>query len=115
MKNLGERTDCSRTLESALKGHHIVRLDVHLCEAHRAAACGPLTEPAPVIDDMHALAVGRNEHQLLPPLLIDHGRWDALRIERARRVELATIDAVAVAVSGQTCTAVTSGFSADFG
>ncbi|MCY1188280.1 hypothetical protein D9M73_293650 [compost metagenome] len=60
-----------------------------------------MAEAAPVVDDLQALAVGGDEGQLLHTLLVDDRRRDALRIQRAGGVELATVDAKAISVAAQ--------------
>ncbi|MNO56626.1 hypothetical protein D3C76_471430 [compost metagenome] len=115
MEDLRQRADRGGALEGALERHHVGGADVHVVEHHRAAAGGALAEAAPVVDHLQALAVGRDEDQVLHALFIDHRGGNALGVDGAGGVELAAVDAKAIAVAGQASGALVGGLGAQFG
>ncbi len=115
MKDLRQRADRGGAFEGALERHHVGGTDIHVIEHHRAAAGGSLAEAAPVVDHLQALAVGRDEGQVLHALLIDHRSGNALGVYGAGGVELAAVDAKTIAVAGQARGAVVGGLGAQFG
>ena len=68
-----------------------------------------------IVDDGQAFAVARDECQLLHAVFIHYRGRDALCVDRARGVELAAVDAIAVTVASQAGDAVVGGFGAEFG
>ena len=115
MKDLRQRADRSRALEGALERHDVGSADVHVVEHHRATAGSALAETAPVVDHLQALAVGRDEGQLLYALVINDRSRDALGINGASRIELAAVYAETVTITAQASGALVGGLGAQLG
>ena len=115
VKKLRQRADRGGALEGALERHHVRCADVNVVQQNRATAGGALTKAAPVVDHLHALAIGRHEHQVLHALFIDHRRGNTLGVDGASRVELAAIDAKAVTVTAQAGGAFVGGLGTQLG
>ncbi|CRQ17876.1 hypothetical protein PAERUG_E5_London_17_VIM_2_12_12_02151 [Pseudomonas aeruginosa] len=115
VEDLRQRADGGRALEGVLERDHVLGGHRYPVEQRRTAAGGALTEAGPVVDDFQPGAVARDEGQLLAALVVHCQGRHPLRVECAGAVELAPVQAVAVAVGAQAGTALAGGTRADLG